>query len=125
MKHFGNFAKVYANLSDYRLALMDQAAATGLPLMRPLMLHYANDAEVWAPSLSRSQYLFGKEFLVTPCVSAGSVHTLVYLPANSGPWIHLWSNNVITLQDGAGGERMTVPSSVGYPAVFFLQYSIK
>ena len=63
-----------------------------------MALHYAYDNNIWELTNSnqpQAQYLFGKEFLIAPVVNEGAVEVTVYLPANSGPWIHLVCSTVV------------------------------
>lgn len=87
--HFAEFASIYANLSSFRMKLMDDAQKYGHPLIRPLMLQFAYDANTWN---ILTEYMVGEELLVAPCLQEGAITTTVYLPAYSGPWIHLVSN---------------------------------
>jgi alpha-glucosidase (family GH31 glycosyl hydrolase) len=59
------------------------------------MFHYAYDEYTWEltndPVTQNSQYMFGSEFLVAPCITEGASNTITYLPRDSGTWIHLVS----------------------------------
>lgn len=102
MNHFAKFASIFGNLSTYRTLLMQNASRYGYPLIRPLVLHYPNDDESWrllsrwGPSTSTNpnsrqpvEYMFGADFLIAPCVLPGATEVSVYLPRQSGSWIHL------------------------------------
>jgi sulfoquinovosidase len=123
MAHFARFAYIFRNLSTYRTNLMQQAGSRGLPLMRPLALHYAYDSELWDmqgkyyENNFQSQYLFGEDFLIKPVISPSIDEVDVYLPAYSGTWIHLWSAREI---DSASGRWIdAVSAGIGYPCVFY------
>jgi len=70
LRHFGNFAKIFAALTPYRRALMAEASEKGWPLMRPMAAHHADDTEVWAIT---DQFMFGKDFLVAPVLAPSSL----------------------------------------------------
>jgi alpha-glucosidase len=73
-------------LLPYNYTLAREAADTGLPMMRALWLHYANDAE--AVKLG-SEYLWGRDILVAPVVEKGAKSHRAYLPA--GTWFDWWT----------------------------------
>jgi alpha-glucosidase/alpha-D-xyloside xylohydrolase len=73
-------------LLPYNYTLARAAADTGLPLMRALWLHHADDPE--AVKLG-SEYLWGRDLLVAPVVEKGAKSRRVYLPA--GTWHDWWT----------------------------------
>jgi len=101
--HFGKFASIFGNLSAYRETLMKDASLYGYPLIRPLVLHFPEDEEVWkqfsrwgphtSSSTSRDviQYMFGEEFLIVPVITPNATEVQVYFPRRSGTWVHLVS----------------------------------
>lgn len=69
---------------------MTQAHNTGLPLMRPMVLHYFYDQNLWKPDhimkrdrayLDREQlqYLFGEDFLIAPTLTEGMKSRVIAL----------------------------------------------
>ena len=77
------FAKLKNHLAPYLIAAGHEAAATGMPMMRAMVLAFPEDRN--ARTLDR-QYLLGPDLLVAPVFSAdGEVD--VYLPA--GGWTQL------------------------------------
>jgi hypothetical protein len=46
LEHMAAFAKLHVLLAPYRAELMKEMAATGMPLTRPMMMHYAADPVV-------------------------------------------------------------------------------
>ena len=74
------FARLKNRLAPYLVAAGREAAATGLPIMRPMVLAFPDDPT--AAQLDR-QYLLGPDLLVAPVFSA-SGEVDVYLPA--GTW---------------------------------------
>jgi alpha-glucosidase len=85
LAHFARMSQVHARLAPYVRALSDEAVATGLPLQRPLFLHYDDPAYYDV----QDQYLYGADMLVAPVVEADRTERNVILP--DGEWVHLWS----------------------------------
>lgn len=85
LAHFARMSQVHARLAPYVRALSDEAVATGLPLQRPLFLHYDDPAYYDV----QDQYLYGADMLVAPVVEADRTERNVILPP--GEWVHLWS----------------------------------
>jgi alpha-glucosidase len=88
LTHFARMSQVHARLAPYVRALSDEAVATGLPLQRPLFLHY-DDAAYYD---IQDQYLYGADMIVAPVVQEGATSRNVTLP--DGDWVHLWSGDV-------------------------------
>ncbi|MFM0221320.1 alpha-glucosidase [Paraburkholderia dipogonis] len=114
LRHLARMTRLHVALSPYVRELVEEAAQRGLPLQRPLFLHYADDRSTYD---IQDQYLYGESLLVAP------VHTVdvrtwhPYLPAGAN-WVHLWSGEVF-----AGGMRVEVRAELGEPPVFVLQGS--
>lgn len=70
----------------YIYDLFYQGETTGLPVMRPLVLHYPNDPNV---RNLNSEYLVGEQILVAPVLEQGAVKRMVYLP--EGTWYDYWT----------------------------------
>ncbi len=104
---FRRFARVHDALRPELEALADEAAETGAPMVRALMLEYPDDRETWPIS---DQYLLG-ELLVAPVVEEGAVERTLYLP--EGAWFDVWTG-----QAHAGPGWITVPAPLGSPPVF-------
>lgn len=69
------------HLIPYYYDLFFQEEKTGLPIMRPLVLHYEKDETV--RSLN-SEFLAGENLLAAPVVNQGETKKMVYLP--EGEW---------------------------------------
>lgn len=80
----------------YLYTLFQQHLETGLPIMRPLVLHYPEDEAV---ANLDDAFLFGEHVLVAPVLRAGAEGRRVYLP--EGFWYHLWT-----------GRRYSGPTSI-------------
>ncbi len=74
----------------YLYDLFYQGETTGLPIMRPLVLHYPNDPEV---RNLNSEYLVGEALLVAPILEQGATRRMVYLP--EGTWYDYWTGECI------------------------------
>jgi sulfoquinovosidase len=109
MRHLARMAALFAALAPYRAGLIAEAAASGLPLMRALPLHFAEDRATHA---IHDQFLLGPDLLVAPVHAAGAATWRPYLPAGTR-WTHLWTGT-----RHAGGDRVEVPAPIGRPPVF-------
>ena len=90
-------------------ALGEEAAAQGLPLQRPLFLHYPEEAALFAV---QDQYLYGADLMVAPVIEEGQQARDVILPGET-PWRHCWTG-----QDyQPGTHRIAAP--IGSPLVFY------
>jgi alpha-glucosidase (family GH31 glycosyl hydrolase) len=82
-----NYTELRYRLMPYTYTLARQALDAGLPLMRPMVLHYPDDPRVWEMG---SQYLWGENLLVAPVTREGATSWPVYLPA--GTWHDFWTH---------------------------------
>jgi alpha-glucosidase len=73
----------------YTYTLAWQAHRGGLPTMRPLVLNYPDDPNVWDLG---TEYLWGDDLLVAPVTRAGATHWPVYLP--KGTWHDFWTHEI-------------------------------
>jgi alpha-D-xyloside xylohydrolase len=76
--------RVRMALQPLLAALGEEAATTGLPIMRPMTLEFPDDPRFTAED---SQYMLGAEVLVAPVLHEGAVGRRVLFPA--GTWRHL------------------------------------
>jgi alpha-glucosidase (family GH31 glycosyl hydrolase) len=86
-------------LLPYTYTLVREAHDTGLPLMRALWLHYADDPRALACS---DQYLWGRDILVAPVTERGAKTRPLYLPR--GTWYDFWTNERME-----GGREISRP----------------
>lgn len=87
-------------LMPYLYTAVRECHDTGMPILRAMWLHHADDP---IASARGDQYLWGRDILVAPVVEKGATVRSVYLP--KGPWIDFW-----TEQPVAGGRE--VPRAV-------------
>lgn len=73
-------------LMPYMYSLFYEAATSGLPIIRPLILEYPDDKSVYNMC---DQFLLGSHLLVAPIYRPGSTYRSVYLP--EGTWIDYWT----------------------------------
>jgi alpha-glucosidase len=109
---FARFAKVYASLAPYRKEVCAEAEDRGLPVVRPLFLHYPDDEDVRD---THTQFLLGRDIIVAPVVEKGARERSVYLPGGDSDegWTHLWTD------DEYDAGRHSVEAPVGEPPVFY------
>ncbi len=86
-------------LMPYLQTAIRETHDTGLPIMRALWLHHADDPAAVARG---DQYLWGRDILVAPVVQAGATTRRLYLP--KGTWIDYWTNESV-----AGGREIDRP----------------
>jgi alpha-D-xyloside xylohydrolase len=96
---YRKFVILHMSLFPYRYAAAQQAAKTGMPLLRALVLDYQDDPRA---RTTKDEYLFGPDLLVAPVIDENTSRA-VYLP--QGEWINLFS-----------GEAFTGPKVVVAPA---------
>jgi alpha-glucosidase/alpha-D-xyloside xylohydrolase len=63
-----------------------EAVETGVPMMRPLWLHYSDDDTAVGRG---DEYLWGRDILVAPVVEQGASSRSLYLPR--GGWYDFWT----------------------------------
>ncbi|HOX42603.1 MAG TPA: glycoside hydrolase family 31 protein [Myxococcota bacterium] len=78
--HLRRWASLHLRLYPYLRALAVEAAATGLPLMRPLALHHPDFEPGWSAT---DQYLLGDRLYVAPVVVDQARTRRVSLPAGT------------------------------------------
>lgn len=79
------FIRLRYQLLPYLYDLLFEGEKTGLPVMRPLVMHYEKDPEVWNLN---DEFLVGENLLVAPVVTQGATRRMVYLP--EGIWYGLF-----------------------------------
>jgi sulfoquinovosidase len=110
LEHFARMTRIYVHLAPYLKSLSKEAGARGLPVQRPLFLHYENDRKTYD---IQDSYLYGAELLVAPVWQAAQEERVVYLPEGAS-WVHVWSGH-----EYQGGADVTVAAPLGSPPVFY------
>ncbi len=108
LKHFARMTNIFKRLKEYRTYCINEAVEEGLPIQRPLFMHYEGDSKAYD---IRYEYLFGRDILVAPVLEKEVTDWEVYLPEDN--WIHLFSGERYT-----GGDH-TVRANIGEPPVFY------
>ncbi|MFB9330804.1 TIM-barrel domain-containing protein [Paenibacillus aurantiacus] len=80
------YIRLRYRLLPYLYTLFHEAHETGLPVMRPLILEYPGDRNVYNCC---DQFLVGQDLLVAPILRPSTEYRTVYLPA--GEWVDFWS----------------------------------
>lgn len=86
---YRTYAKLHTRLFPYLYDAAREAERSGMPIIRPMMLAFADDPDA---ARHRYQYMFGPDLLVAPMVQPGT-HRAVYLPktADGAVWIDWWT----------------------------------
>ena len=99
------YVRVREALRPYLRQILDDASATGLPLLRAMFLEFPDDAIAWQVS---DQYMFGRDLLVAPVVEPGASKRNVYLPV-ADSWTDVRTGDVI---EGRGIVEVEAPIGV-------------
>lgn len=110
MKELARIVSVFVMLRPYRRAVLAEYTATGLPVMRPVFLHYP-EARRDNGDVGSRRYLFGRDLYVAPVLHPGRSRVAVDLPDDH--WIDLWTG-----REGRRGSG-AAEAPPGYPAVFY------
>ena len=84
---YRKYVKLRYSLLPYFYDLCRACEQTGLPVIRPLVLHYEHDTNV---RNLNDEFLVGESLLVAPVVDQGVTKRLVYLP--EGIWYDYWTH---------------------------------
>jgi len=74
---YRKYAQLHTQLAPYLRIAIDQARATGIPVMRHFYLDRPHDPNVWSIT---DEYMFGDSLLAAPIVKRGATSRSVYLP---------------------------------------------
>lgn len=86
-----NSIKLRYRLLPYLYTAFWEAAETGIPVMRPLLLEYPDDRRAVE---TNDEYLFGNDLLVAPVITDYVIRREVYLPR--GVWFDYWTDRRYT-----------------------------
>jgi alpha-glucosidase len=133
LDHLGAFARLHGCLAPYRRTLMRESSLTGMPITRPLLMHYAHDP---VASNVATQFLIGRDILAAPVMDRSTPRVHVYLPPGD-VWLDVWTTQRSPIQPTGGAEGgaeglnpnpnydssgygawVTVDAPLGWPAVF-------
>lgn len=85
------YIRLHYKFLPYLYDLCYQESLTGLPILRPLVLHYEKDPLTWE---CNDEYLVGDSLLVAPITDQGARARVVYLP--EGTWVDYWTGERIS-----------------------------
>ena len=81
------YLKLRYRLLPFLYTTLEEAHRTGVPLFRPLVLNYQNDASTYNLD---DEFMIGNDLLVAPVLRPDVTRRLVYLP--EGKWYDYWTN---------------------------------
>ncbi|MDQ5845258.1 MAG: glycoside hydrolase family 31 protein [Acidobacteriota bacterium] len=81
------YLKLRYQLLPFLYTTLEDAHRTGVPLFRPLLLNYQDDANTYNLD---DQFMIGNDLLVAPVMKPDVTRRLVYLP--KGVWYDYWTN---------------------------------
>lgn len=108
MERLARLVDIYTMLAPYTKKLVAENSDSGIPVQRPLFLHYEDDKETYD---IQTEYLFGRDILVAPVYLGGKEEWDVYLP--EGEWIHFWNGK------SYGKGHHTVAAPLGEIPAFY------
>lgn len=114
LDHMKKFVDIRVALKPYfkTLDIEGSREGSGLPMQRPLVLHYEDDPETYE---LQTEFLVGEDLLVAPVLEPEKDEIEVYIP--EGEWIHLWTKDVYTK-----GTHL-VSAKMGFIPVFYKKTS--
>jgi alpha-glucosidase len=89
------YLKLRYRFLPFLYTTLEEAHRTGVPIFRPLVLNYQNDADTLNID---DEFMVGSDLLVAPILKPDATARLVYLPA--GLWYDYWTGRQFT------GSRM-------------------
>lgn len=111
IEEFAQNSRLFAQLKPYRLHVLNQYYNEGLPTMRPLFFHFAEDEAF----VNQREYLFGRDVLVAPVLRDKKQSQEVYLPKER--WVQFFTGKTYE------GGKHTIETPLGMPIAFYRQDS--
>ena len=111
---YRKYVKLRYQLLDYIYDLFADGESDGLPIMRPLVMHYGEDPET---ANINDEFLVGESVLVAPVVTPATTKRLVYLP--EGSWRDYWTGKQFV-----GKQHIVVDAPLDYLPLFIKENSI-
>ena len=112
LRSLARLSTIFVALAPYLRQAILENSRVGLPVMRPIFLHYPERDRVYNIGY---EYLLGRDLLVAPVCESGSMQWQTYLPNDE--WIHIWSGKEYL----EGNFEIEAP--LGYPPVFYRKSS--
>jgi alpha-glucosidase len=88
---YRKYVELHYRFLPYIYDLLYKGETTGLPVMRPLVLHYEDDKETYNLN---GEFLVGESLLIAPVTEQGATKKMVYLP--EGIWYDYWTGERFT-----------------------------
>lgn len=108
------FIRLRYQLLPYLYDLFHECEQTGLPILRPLVLHYQEDPET---ANLNGEFLVGENLLVAPVLEQGATRKMVYLP--QGTWY-----DFVTCEKFEGGRYYLVDAPLDCCPMFVKEGSM-
>jgi len=108
MNQLSRLTKIHVMLAPYLKDLVKENSESGMPVQRPLILHYENDSRCFDLNF---EYMLGSDMVVAPVWKENIKEWDLYLP--EGDWIHLWNGKHYNSGD------ITIEAELGYTPVFY------
>ena len=86
---YRKYADMHTRLFPYLYSYAKEASEKGLPIIRPLVLNYSHDENIYKFDFASYEYQLGEELLIAPIYWGKMTARKVYLP--EGKWIDFWS----------------------------------
>jgi len=112
LAHLAKMTRIHVHLAPLFKELSDEYQQTGIPLMRPLFLHYPDDNRVHQ---IKYEFLLGPDLLIANVLKPKKATWKVFLPNDT--WIHVWSG-----KEFCGGWH-EVEAIIGHPPIFYRKNS--
>lgn len=111
---YRKYVELHYRFLPYIYDLLFESQITGLPVMRPLVLHYENDENTFNLN---NEFMVGENMLVAPVVEQGVTKRMVYLP--DGSWINYWTGERFV-----GKKHIIVDAPIDVLPIFIKEGSI-
>src|SRR5579862_2602343 len=85
------YLKLRYRLLPFLYTVLEDAHRTGVPMFRPLLLNFQNEANTLSID---DEFMVGADLLVAPILAPGMTERLVYLP--EGTWSDYWTGHQLT-----------------------------
>ena len=111
---YRKYVMLHYRFLPYIYDLLFESQITGLPVMRPLVLHYEDDENVFNLN---NEFLVGENMLVAPILEQGATKRMVYLPV--GTWVDYETGKRIP-----GGQHIIVDAPIDVLPIYVKEGSI-
>ena len=85
------YARLHSQLADYSHQYAVKASETGMPIVRPLFLHFPEQPDAWN---DWQTFLYGEDILVSAIWKKGVRSHRLFLPAGE-QWIDAWNSDEV------------------------------